>query len=56
MKTFDKNGVVGLALSVGVGVATWMVYKIGRATGEYNAYVDCSRQLSALVEKCKKAQ
>lgn len=53
MKTFDKNGVVGLVLSVGVGVATWMVYKIGRSTGAYNAYVDCSNQLREVVEKCK---
>lgn len=53
MKKFDKNGTVGLMLSVGVGVATWMVYKIGRSTGEYNAYVDCSNQLHELVKKCK---
>lgn len=55
MKTFDKNGVVGLTLSVGIGIATWMVYKIGRSTGAYNAYVDCSRQIHELVEKGNKA-
>lgn len=56
MKFIDKKDAAGLALSAGVGVLVGLIYLIGKATGESNAYEDCNSMLKGLIDACKEVE
>lgn len=56
MKRIDFKDAVGAALSAGVGVLTFMIYKVGKSAGKIDAYADCSNQLNVFIEKCKEIE
>lgn len=53
MKFIDKKDFAGLAMSAGVGVLVGMIYLVGKATGECNAYEECGKMLQDLVKACE---
>ena len=55
MKFNLKKDIWGIVFATGVGVLTWMVYDMGKLSGEHQAYTETNEWLNALLEEAKKA-
>ena len=56
MKNFNfKKDVWGVIFSVGIGVLSYLTYKVGKNEGSCEAYTDVTNELNVLLEAAEKA-
>ena len=55
MKLFTKKDIWGAIFATGVGIVSFLTYKIGKAEGMIQANDECIDMLNNLIEEAEKA-
>lgn len=51
-----KNNIVGLIMSAGVGIATGLIYFIGKLDGRCEAFTDVANEMQKLIKESEKTE